>query len=208
MKQPQWVMILLAAAFCYFAPQSARGESCYFIENVGTVCVGDEGGEFEWESTSYFDLTCVAGGGGSGGSSGSSGSGAGAGGMNAATRSDLERAMTLAMLQLEREKACKDMYRELGFPSARGDILLMTTHYANGQGAIQCALFPDSMFTFPGSGQVWVCPQWHEQDLNVQTRILLHESLHTAGALETPSGGVGYPTSADYSGFVRARCKV
>jgi hypothetical protein len=99
------------------------------------------------------------------------------------------------------------MYSELGLSPTNGTSILANSTYINDSYSATCNQYPNSMWTYIGSGVVRVCHGYQNLRTIDQAMLMLHESLHTAGQLESP-GTPGAPSSADISGYVRVRCNL
>ena len=178
--------------------------SCVFHQDSATVCT-TAFGETTCSTTVYYDLICA--GGGTGGTGGGGGGGGSGSNLTSTQLYALEGGMTLARDRLQVMASCMGMYSELQLNPTNGLSILMNTEYIDGTSTPQCQQHPNAMWTYVNSTTVRVChgvPNLRPADVAM---LMLHESLHTVGQLESPATP-GAPSSSDISGYVRTRCNL
>lgn len=199
-----YIVPAVALLTIFLGPAGANA-GCLFHQDSATVCTMFG----SCTTTLYISLVCSSDSGGDGGGGGGGGGTGGNSGpdLTASQRQALENGMKLATSRLESLTSCAGMYTELNLLSTNGLNFVYTTEYVDGSSTMECALYPNAMWTNVGSGVVYVChgvPNLRNADVAM---LMLHESLHTAGQYESPEMP-GAPTSAALSGFVRDRCNL
>lgn len=115
-------------------------------------------------------------------------------------RQALNYAKNKAVKALESIPECANLPAEFGLGPGIDliDLIQNRIRFRNWQGHSYCDSF--AAFTHPHSTYVYLCDRWMNLSRRNQARVIVHESLHSAGLGEDP------PSSAEINGRVKDRC--